>query len=65
MFRVGDKVCPYDNMGITGTVVGMYEQKSEQWMTSGAMMPLWIIVVELDADQDVVEFRADKIRKVD
>ena len=65
MFRVGDKVCPYDNMGITGTVAGMYEQKSQQWMTGGIMQPLWIIIVELDEDQQIREYRSDQIRKVD
>ena len=36
MYRVGDRVHPYANMGQTGTVVGMYEQKSQQWMIGGA-----------------------------
>ena len=28
MYRPGDRVYPYTNMGETGTVVGLYEQKS-------------------------------------
>ena len=65
MYRVGDRVHPYDNMSITGTVVGTYEEKSTQWMVGGAMQALWIVQVKLDADETIVEFRADTLRKVD
>lgn len=65
MYRLGDRVYPYTNMGETGTVVGVYEQKSEQWMVGGAMQALFIIQVKLDKDESVVEYRVDQIRKVD
>ena len=52
-------------MGQTGTVVGMYEQKSEQWMIRGAMQALWMIQVRLDKDDSIVEYRVDNLRKVD
>ncbi len=65
MYRIGDKVHPYVNMGETGVVVGVYEQKSEQWMVGGAMQSLLIIQVKLDRDDSVVEYRVDDLRKVD
>ena len=48
MYRIGDRVYPYTNMGETGTVVGVYEQKSDQWMIGGAMTSLLMIQVKLD-----------------
>ena len=65
MYRIGDKVYPYTNMGETGTVVGVYEQKSDQWMVGGALQSLLIIQVKLDRDESVVEYRVDDLRKVD
>ena len=65
MYRVGDRVHPYDNMGETGTVIGLYEQKSDQWMVGGAMQALWIVQVQLDKDESIVEYRVDTLRKVD
>ena len=65
MYRIGDKVYPYTNMGETGTVVGVYEQKSGQWMVGGAMSSLLIIQVKLDRDESIVEYRKDTLRKVD
>lgn len=65
MYRLGDRVYPYTNMGETGTVVGVYEQKSNQWMVGGAMMSLLIIQVKLDRDDTVVDYRVDELRKVD
>jgi hypothetical protein len=52
-------------MGETGTVVGVYEQKSNQWMVGGAMMSLLMIQVKLDRDDAVVDYRVDELRKVD
>lgn len=65
MYRIGDKVHPYTNMGETGTVVGVFEQKSEQWMVGGALQSLLIIQVKLDRDETIVEYRVDDLRKVD
>lgn len=65
MYRIGDKVYPYTNMGETGVVVGVYEQKSEQWMIGGALQSLLMIQVKLDRDDTVVEYRKDDLRKVD
>ena len=65
MYRIGDRVYPYTNMGETGTVVGVYEQKSDQWMIGGAMTSLLMIQVKLDKDDSLVEYRIDNLRKVD
>ena len=65
MYRVGDRVHPYDNMGETGTVIKIYEQKSNQWMVGGAMQSLWIIQVKIDRDESIVDYRVDDLRKVD
>ena len=65
MIKVGDRVAPFDNMGQTGTVVGMYQQKSNQWMVGGAMQAIFIIKVRLDHDGTEIELRADKLMRVD
>ena len=64
MLKIGDRVVPFDNMSITGTVIDMYRQKSDQWMVGGAMEALFIIKVKLDKDESEVEFRADRLMRV-
>jgi hypothetical protein len=64
MLKIGDRVAPFDNMSITGTVIDMYRQKSDQWMVGGAMEALFIIKVKLDKDESEVEFRADRLMRV-
>ncbi len=64
MLKIGDRVAPFDNMSITGTVIDMYRQKSDQWMVGGAMEALFIIKVTLDKDESEVAFRADRLLRV-
>ncbi len=64
MLKIGDRVAPFDNMSITGTVIDMYRQKSDQWMVGGAMEALFIIKVKLDKDESEVEFRAERLMRV-
>ena len=65
MIKVGDRVAPFENMGLTGTVISMYQQKSNQWMVGGAMQAIFIIKVRLDKDGTEIELRADKLMRVD
>ena len=65
MIKVGDRVAPFENMGLTGTVVGMYQQKSKQWMVGGAMQAIFIVKVKLDHDGTEIELRADKLMRVE
>ena len=65
MFKIGDRVCPYDNMTMKGTVTAMHKQGSDQWMVGGAMQHIFIIRVMLDGDLGEMEFRADRLRRID
>ena len=65
MIKVGDRVAPFENMGLTGTVVGMYQQKSNQWMVGGAMQAIFIVKVKLDRDGTEIELRADKLMRIE
>jgi hypothetical protein len=64
-FRPGEKVAPYDNMGITGTVVAVTLQGSQQMMVGGTMQGLWIVTVKLDKTGETVTFRSDRLRKLE
>jgi len=65
MIKLGDRVAPINNMSLSGVVVDMYQQQSEQWMVGGAMEGLFIIKVRLDKDGSEPEFRADDLMRLD
>ena len=65
MFKVGDRVAPFDNMTMKGTVVDMRKQGSDQWMVGGAMQHIFIIKVALDGNNGEMEFRADRLRRIE
>ena len=65
MFKVGDRVAPFDNMTMKGTVVDMRKQGSDQWMVGGAMQHIFIIKVALDGNKGEMEFRADRLRRIE
>jgi len=65
MIKVGDRVCLFENMSKIGTVVGMYPQKSRQWMVGASMSPIFIVQIKLDADDVVEEYRADQVMRTD
>jgi len=52
-------------MGITGTVVAVMLQGSQQMMVGGTMQGLWIVTVKLDKTGETVTFRADRLRKLE
>jgi len=65
MIKIGDKVAPFHNMSQKGVVIDMYHQVSSQWMVGGAMEPLFMIKVKLNNNDEVVEFRADDLMRLD
>ena len=65
MIKVGDRVCLFENMSKEGTVVGMRQEKSSQWMVGASMSPIFIVQVKLDKDGAVEEHRADHLMSVD
>jgi len=65
MIKIGDKVALFENMLKVGEIVGMYRQKSTQWMAGGVMEPIFIVKIKLDSDGSVEEHRADKVMRVD
>ena len=50
MIKIGDKVALFENMLKVGEIVGMYHQKSTQWMSGGVMEPIFIVKIKLDSD---------------
>ena len=64
MIKMGDRVAPFDDMLKVGTVVGLSREESHQWMTGGAMAALFIAKVQHD-NSDVIEYRVDKLMRVD
>jgi isochorismate hydrolase len=65
MFKIGERVAPFDNMLMKGTIIDMRKQGSDQWMVGGAMTHIFIIKVILDDDKREMEFRADRLRRLD
>ena len=65
MIKTGDRVALFDNMSKKGIVVGMFPQKSTQWMVGGAMEHIFIVQIKLDSDGSVEEHRADHVMRLD
>ena len=65
MIKVGDRVALFSNMSKVGTVVGMYQEKSQQSMAGGTMATLFIIQIQLDQCGSVEDHRADFVMRVD
>jgi len=65
MIKIGDKVAPFNNMGLTGVVVGLEQQKSKEWIVGGAISPLWLVKVQLDKDNSEVTYRGDELMRID
>jgi hypothetical protein len=64
MIKMGDRVAPFDDMLKVGTVVALNLEESYQWMAGGAMGALFIAKVKHD-DKELVEYRVDKLMRVD
>jgi hypothetical protein len=65
MIKIGDRVSLFDNISKTGEVIGMYRQKSNQWMSGGVMEPIFIVKIKLDVSNEIEEHRADKVMRID
>lgn len=65
MIKIGDRVAPISNMSLSGIVIDMHQQQSDQWMVGGAMQAIFIIKVKLDSDGSEPEFRADDLMRLD
>lgn len=65
MIKVGDRVALFENMSKKGIVVDMFRQKSNEWMTGGAMEHIFIVKIQLDSDGSIEQYRADKIMRLE
>ena len=65
MIKVGNRVSLFHDMGKTGTVVGMYPEKSKQWTVGATMEHIFIIQIKLDKDGTVEDHRADTVMRID
>ena len=65
MIKLGDRVCLFENMSKVGTVVDMYQEKSQQWMVGASMAPIFIVKIKLDENSVIEEYRADLLMRVD
>ena len=64
MFRVGNRVAPFFNMGKKGTVIEMREISHQTWMVNGSAGHAWILKIEFD-NGDVAEHSPGDLMPID
>ena len=63
MFRVGDKVAPFNRMSYTGTVVELVPYKPKTWLVGGSSGEGFKIRVVHDKDQQVIEYVLNELMR--
>ena len=64
MFRVGDRVSPFDNMSKVGTVVKVFMKKSDAWFVGGTSGDITMLTVDHD-DGHTRLYQSADLRKID
>lgn len=64
MFRVGNRVAPFFNMGKKGTVIEMREVGHQTWMVNGSAGHAWVLKVRFD-DGEIVEYSPSDLMPID
>ncbi len=64
MIKIGNRVCLFDNIGATGTVVGMNPRKVTTWYVGGASAKTWDLVVHWDDGTKSIE-RIGALMRID
>ena len=64
MFKIGNRVAPFFNMGKKGTIIEMREVSHQTWMVDGSAGHAWILKVKFD-DGEVAECRPGDLMPID
>jgi hypothetical protein len=65
MIKVGDKVAPFSQMGLTGVVVDLIQEKVTTWLVGGTTSPSWVVIVKLDKDESLMSFKGAQLMRLD
>ena len=63
MFRVGDRVVPFNRISYVGTVVELITYKPKTWLAGGTSGEGFKIRVQHDKDQQVVEYILNELMR--
>ena len=64
MFRVGDRVTLFFNMGKTGTIVKIREQKSKTWLAGGPAGHRLVAEIKFD-DKSMLSYPVSELMLMD
>ena len=65
MFRVGDKVCPFNHMSRVGTITEIQMKKTKTWLVGGSASEIMMAVVSFPNDEKQYLYRVSDLRKAD
>jgi|ETNvirnome_2_300_1030623.scaffolds.fasta_scaffold02028_10 hypothetical protein len=66
MIKQGDRVAPFNHMGLTGTVVSLRREKVKTWMVGGCSADhRFRATVLLDESKEEREFLVSELMRVD
>jgi len=64
MFKVGDKVTPFNHMSNVGTIVRFRTEPAKTWMVGGSPTVITVIIVE-HADGETKEYLSSDLLRAD
>tara|TARA_Y100000593_G_C4307940_1_gene336739 strand:- start:473 stop:670 length:198 start_codon:yes stop_codon:yes gene_type:complete len=62
MLKVGDRVCPFNHMSRTGTVLEVKMRKTKTWMVGGTSGETVWVIVEHDDNGEHKLYRSADLR---
>ena len=65
MFRVGDRVMPFNNMSNKGTVIELVSYKPKTWLVGGSSGEGFKLRVKHDKDEQIVEYLLNELMRAD
>jgi hypothetical protein len=65
MVKIGDRVTLFRDMSKEGTVVELKQRNVKTWMIGGAMTQEFLAVVKLDKEDELVEYRAADLMRLE
>ena len=65
MFRVGDRVCPFNHMSKVGVITEIKMKKPKAWFVGGTAGDTVMAVVEFPDDEKKYLYRTADLRKAE
>ena len=65
MVKVGDRVTLFRDMTKEGVIVELRQRNVKTWMVGGAMTQEFLAVVKLDKSEELVEYRAADLMRLE